>query len=161
MSWNINSVRLRAPIVVDVLNAVQPDVLCLQETKCPDEAFPFKAFHQAGYEHIAINGMKSYNGLAIISKYPIETHVIHHRVAKEDCRHLEAIVNGIEIHNLYIPAGGDEPDPSINEKYKHKLDFVDEMTDWFTQKRSKKSDIVILGDFNIAPMKMTFGAVSN
>ena len=151
MSWNINSVRLRAPIVVDVLNAVQPDVLCLQETKCPDEAFPFKAFHQAGYEHIAINGMKSYNGLAIISKYPIETHVIHHRVAKEDCRHLEAIVNGIEIHNLYIPAGGDEPDPSINKKYKHKLDFVDEMTDWFTQKRSKKSDIVILGDFNIAP----------
>ena len=64
---------------------------------------------------------------------------------------MEVHANGIEIHNLYIPAGGDEPDPETNEKYKHKLDFVDEMTTWFSQNRSKKQKIVALGDFNIAP----------
>jgi exodeoxyribonuclease-3 len=151
ISWNINSVRLRAPIVVDVLNETDADVICLQETKCPDEAFPFKIFEQAGYEHIAINGMKSYNGLAIISKHPIEETEIYNRVDKADCRHLSATINGIEIHNLYIPAGGDEPNPDINEKYKHKLNFVDEMTDWFSDNRSKNDKIVALGDFNIAP----------
>lgn len=151
ISWNINSVRLRAPIVVDVMNETGADVICLQETKCPDEAFPFKIFEKAGYDHIAINGMKSYNGLAIISKHPIEQSQIYNRVGKEDCRHLSATINGIEIHNLYIPAGGDEPDPEINEKYKHKLDFVDEMTDWFTNERSSTDKMVVLGDFNIAP----------
>jgi exodeoxyribonuclease-3 len=129
----------------------QPDIICLQETKCPDEAFPYKIFNKAGYNHIHVNGMKSYNGLAVISKKPIETHYIHHRVGKEDCRHMEVLVNGIEIHNLYIPAGGDEPDVSINKKYKHKLDFVDEMTRWFSQNRNKSEKIIALGDFNIAP----------
>ena len=151
MSWNINSVRLRAPIVVRMMEEAAPDVICLQETKCPDEAFPYKVFQKAGYEHIAVNGMKSYNGLAVISKLPLEAHCIYHRVGREDCRHLEVKIGDVEIHNLYIPAGGDEPDPEINDKYKHKLDFVDEMTEWFAQKRSKSDKIVALGDFNIAP----------
>ncbi len=151
MSWNINSVRLRAPIVIQIAQESGADIICLQETKCPDGAFPFKVFEQAGYEHIAINGMKSYNGLAILSKHPIEAQEIYNRVGKEDCRHLSAIINGIEIHNLYIPAGGDEPDPQVNEKYKHKLNFVDEMTNWFGIERSPNDKMVILGDFNIAP----------
>lgn len=151
MSWNINSVRLRAPIVVQMAEEAQPDVICLQETKCPDEAFPFKVFKKAGYEHIHINGMKAYNGQAILSKIPFEAQEIYTRVGREDCRHISATVNGIEIHNLYIPAGGDEPDPAINDKYKHKLDFVEEMTAWFSENRSKNDRIVALGDFNIAP----------
>jgi len=151
ISWNINSVRLRAPIVALMAEESGADVICLQETKCPDEAFPFKAFEKIGFDHIHINGMKSYNGQAILSKIPFDKTDIHHRVGREDCRHIEATVNGVEIHNLYIPAGGDEPDPTINDKYKHKLDFVDEMTEFFMKKRSKNDDIVILGDFNIAP----------
>ena len=151
MSWNINSVRLRAPIVVRMAEEAQPDIVCLQETKCPDEAFPFKAFYKAGYEHIHIHGMKSYNGQAVLSKFPFESHEIYHRCGKQDCRHIQVKSGGIEIHNLYIPAGGDEPDITINEKYKHKLDFVDEMTEWFVQKRSKNDSIIALGDFNIAP----------
>ncbi len=151
MSWNINSVRLRAPIVVQMAEESQPDIICLQETKCPDEAFPFKIFEKAGYDHIHIAGMKSYNGQAILSKIPFTEKTIHHRVGREDCRHIAATVRGIEIHNLYIPAGGDEPDPTINDKYKHKLDFVDEMTEWFSNERSAKDNIIALGDFNIAP----------
>jgi exodeoxyribonuclease-3 len=150
-SWNINSVRLRAPIILRLIEEQSPDIICLQETKCPDEAFPFKTFEKAGFTHIAVNGMKSYNGLAILSRYPIESMEIHNRVDKQDCRHLSAIIQGIEIHNLYIPAGGDEPDITINEKYKHKLDFVSEMTTWFMQHKNKNNSIIACGDFNIAP----------
>lgn len=151
MSWNINSVRLRAGTVVRMLEEAQPDILCLQETKCPDEAFPFKVFQKAGYDHIHVNGMKSYNGLAVISRVPLNAHCVYHRVGREDCRHLEVKVGDMEIHNLYIPAGGDEPDPAINDKYAHKLDFVDEMTDWFKINRKPSDKLVVLGDFNIAP----------
>jgi exodeoxyribonuclease-3 len=151
MSWNINSVRLRAPIVVEIAQETTPDIICLQETKCPDESFPFKAFQKAGYDHIHINGMKSYNGQAILSKRPFEATEIYHRVGREDCRHIMARVGGIDIHNLYIPAGGDEPDSQINDKYKHKLDFVDEMTSWFADNYSTNDNVVALGDFNIAP----------
>lgn len=151
MSWNINSVRLRHPIVTRVLAEQSPDILCLQETKCPDEAFPFKVFEKAGYSHIHIHGMKGYNGQAILSRLPFDNTSVHNRVGREDCRHIAVTVNGIEIHNLYIPAGGDEPDPEINDKYKHKLDFVDEMTDWFGAERQKDRPLIALGDFNIAP----------
>lgn len=150
-SWNINSVRLRAPIVLKVMQDLQPDIICLQETKCPNEAFPFKAFKDSGYDYIHINGMKSYNGLAIFSKFPFEAQNIYHRVGREDCRHVHVRVDGIDIHNLYIPAGGDEPDPVINDKYRHKLDFVDEMTSWLPVNHKADDKVVILGDFNIAP----------
>ena len=151
MSWNINSVRLRAPIVMQMALESGADVICLQETKCPDEAFPYKTFHKAGYSHIAVNGMKSYNGLAVLSKLPLDKIDIHHRVGRQDCRHLAVKINDTEIHNLYIPAGGDEPDPIINDKYKHKLDFVDEMTAWFQTELKSSDKIIALGDFNIAP----------
>lgn len=151
MSWNINSVRLRASIVVQIAMESQADVICLQETKCPDESFPFKTFQKAGYDHIAVNGMKSYNGLAVLSKLPLDKIDIHHRVGREDCRHMCVQIGDVQIHNLYIPAGGDEPDPIINDKYKHKLDFVDEMTSWFQNELKSSNKIIALGDFNIAP----------
>ena len=71
-TWNINSVRLRAPIVLDFLKSHDPDILCLQETKTPDEHFPFKAFKDTPYQHIHIHGMKGYNGVAILSKFPLD-----------------------------------------------------------------------------------------
>ncbi len=151
VTWNINSVRLRAPIVLDVMAQWKPDVVCLQETKTPDEFFPHEAFENAGYKYRHVQGMKSYNGVCILSKKPFIKTDIHHRCGKEDCRHIGVSFDEFDLHNLYIPAGGDEPDPKINEKFKHKLGFVDEMTDWFAQKYTSKKPVVAVGDFNIAP----------
>lgn len=153
LTWNINSVRLRAPIVVDVMRRLKPDVVCLQETKTPDEFFPREAFEVEGYKHIHIHGMKSYNGVAILSKKPFDSFDIHHRCQKEDCRHIAVNIGGVLLHNLYIPAGGDEPDPVINIKYKHKLAFVDEMSGWFKKNFKSTDPMVALGDFNIAPLE--------
>jgi len=151
VTWNINSVRLRAPLVVKLMREESPDVICLQETKTPDEFFPSEVFEAEGYSHLHFQGMKSYNGVCILSKHPFKTKDIHHRVGKEDCRHIAASVKDFEVHNLYIPAGGDEPDVTINEKFKHKLDFIDEMTAWFSKTYTAKDKLVVLGDFNIAP----------
>lgn len=153
VTWNINSVRLRLPIVLKLLKMWDPDILCLQETKCPDEHFPLDELKAAGYPHIHIHGMKSYNGVAIISKLPFTDTYIHHRVGREDCRHVAAQFDGFEVHNLYIPAGGDEPDVNVNEKFAHKLDFVDEMARWFKDNYTEKDKLVAVGDFNIAPFE--------
>lgn len=155
-TWNINSVRLRAPLIEKFAQQETPDVICLQETKCPDEHFPHDTFTALGYTHIHIHGMKSYNGQAILSKIPFEATEIHHRVGREDCRHIMArlpVGGGIDLHNLYIPAGGDEPDPVINDKFKHKLDFVEEMTLWFKTHYKPANQVVAVGDFNIAPQE--------
>ena len=73
-TWNINSVRLRIDIVAKFLKSARPDVLCLQETKCIDDAFPLKRFKRLGYEHVALNGQKGYHGVAIVSKLPFDEH---------------------------------------------------------------------------------------
>ena len=151
ITWNINSVRLRVNLLLKVMKKMQPDIVCLQETKTPDEFFPHDAIHEAGYIHKHIHGMKSYNGVAILSKIPFHGTTIHHRCGKEDCRHIAAQFKDFELHNLYIPAGGDIPDPKVNEKYKHKLNFVDEMTKWFGENYNNKSKVIAVGDFNIAP----------
>ncbi|MEM6811101.1 MAG: exodeoxyribonuclease III [Pseudomonadota bacterium] len=151
-TWNINSVRLRAPIVVQLMREHAPDIICLQETKVPDELFPYEPFEKEGYQHIHINGMKSYNGVCIFSKHPFEKKDIYSRVKKDDCRHISVTLGGkIEIHNLYIPAGGDEPNPKINEKFDHKLKFVKEMAKWFSDNYTARKKLVVVGDFNIAP----------
>ncbi len=158
-TWNINSVRLRAPLVQKFATEHSPDIICLQETKTPDEHFPFEAMKDAGYEHIHINGMKGYNGVAVLSRVPFAAKAVHHRVGKEDCRHIAVSVQTkqhkkpVDIHCLYIPAGGDEPDRMINEKFGHKLDFVDEMTGWFKENYSNDDPLVAVGDFNIAPLE--------
>ncbi len=151
LTWNINSVRLRANLLLKVMKQMNPDIVCLQETKTPDEFFPHDAIHNAGYIHRHIHGMKSYNGVAILSKIPFIGTTIHHRCGKEDCRHIAASFKDFEVHNLYIPAGGDIPDPKVNEKYKHKLNFVDEITKWFGDHHTKKDKLIAVGDFNIAP----------
>ena len=155
-TWNINSVRLRMPLVADFLNAHAPDVLCLQETKCPDELFPFKAFRAIGYEHIAVSGQKGYHGVATVSRRPLEIVEKRRFCDIDDCRHIatSSEVGGkrLVVHNFYVPAGGDEPDPEINPKFRHKLDFVQEMraitADWPDADAS-----VLVGDLNIAPLE--------
>ncbi|MEZ5814551.1 MAG: exodeoxyribonuclease III [Alphaproteobacteria bacterium] len=156
-TWNINSVRLRMPLVKKLTEEAAPDILCLQETKCPDEHFPVEDLRAMGYAHQHFHGMKSYNGVAILSRHPFDSKDIHHRVGREDCRHIAATVShefgGFELHNLYIPAGGDEPDPALNDKYAHKLDFVDEMARWFKDRYTPDQKLVAVGDFNIAPQE--------
>ncbi len=159
LTYNINSVRLRSPRLASIVEKMQPDIVCLQETKVEDSKFPYDAIRDMGFEHIHIHGMKSYNGVAILSKSPFTSSEIYHRVDKEDCRHISIHIKSdkfkkdIEIHNLYIPAGGDEPDININKKFKHKLEFVDEINNWFSENYSPSDPLVVLGDFNIAPME--------
>jgi len=153
-TWNINSVRLRQPMVLDFLEKHQPDVLCLQEIKCQNDQFPAKGFTEAGYEHHAVNGQKSYHGVAIVSRIPLLEHDAKEFCEMGDARHISAVVDApfgaTRIHNFYIPAGGDEADPEVNPKFKHKLGFLNEMQDWFDTTEFDNGQI-ILGDFNIAP----------
>lgn len=159
LTWNINSVRLRMPLVRKIIKACAPDIICLQETKTPDDLFPLADVVKAGYPHTHIHGMKSYNGVAVMSRVPFTTTEIYHRVGREDCRHIAVNVpsrhykDPVAIHCLYIPAGGDEPDVTINDKFDHKLKFVDEMGRWFAANHNAETPLVALGDFNIAPLE--------
>jgi len=155
-TWNINSVRLRLPLVEKLLVELRPDVLCLQETKCPDELFPFEPLIALGYPHIAVHGQKGYHGVATISRYPIEIDEKRRFFGVEDSRHLSVKLKlagrTILIHNFYVPAGGDEPDPEINPKFKHKLGFIDEMRA-IRAGYDGESASILVGDLNIAPME--------
>ena len=153
-TWNINSVRLRIKLVLRFLRQVEPDVLCLQETKTVDEHFPRAAFEKAGYPHMLVHGMKGYNGVAIVSRQPLETARTHNWCAREDCRHgMVVLPGGIELHNLYIPAGGDVPDPKLNPKFAHKLQFLDEVAGWFASALPKAERAILVGDLNVAPLE--------
>jgi exodeoxyribonuclease III len=147
-TWNINSVRLRLSLIAQFVAQEQPDVLCLQETKCQDKEFPLKEIKALGFDHVGFKGQKSYNGVAIFSKTPLENVFSHAMAGKEDCRHICATTCGIELHNFYVPAGGDEPDTAVNDKFAHKLDFLAHMRKLAGAPQSK---IIWLGDFNIAP----------
>ncbi len=154
LTWNINSVRLRIDHVRRLVAELQPDVICLQETKTQDEFFPREAIEALGYTHIHIHGMKSYNGVAILSRVPLANARVEHWCEREDCRHAIAeLPGGVEIHNIYIPAGGDIPDPDANPKFAHKLRFLDELTRWFSGQRGKAKPMVLVGDLNIAPLE--------
>ena len=150
-SWNINSVRLRIDSLLAALAKYNLDVICLQETKTLDEFFPEDAIKQTGYPHIAYVGQKSYNGVAIISKLPIKKITNYQMVGRDDKRHISVeLSNNLTIHNFYIPAGGDIPDRDLNDKFGHKLDFLDEIKTIFS---NEQKQTIILGDFNIAPLE--------
>jgi exodeoxyribonuclease-3 len=155
-TWNINSVRLRIGLVADFLRAHAPDVLCLQEIKCPQDRFPFALFRKAGYEHIAVNGQKGYHGVAIVAKRPFRDHSSRGFCGKDDARHICVTVDdgeaGIRLHNFYVPAGGDEPDPAVNPKFAHKLAFLAEMEGWLHGDETDRPAI-LLGDLNVAPLE--------
>ncbi len=153
-TWNINSVRLRINLVRRFLRKAAPDVLCLQETKSPDEHFPREAFEELGYGHMLIHGMKGYNGVATLSRLPISGTRTRSWCAREDCRHIVTeLPGGIELHNLYIPAGGDIPDPEANPKFAHKLQFLDEVTAWFAAESPRDKKAILVGDLNVAPLE--------
>lgn len=153
VSWNVNSVRIRLDLLKILVEKYQPDVVCLQEVKAKEQDFPFEAIKSLGLEYIALYGMAGYNGVAILSKHPLDK--IEHQdwVAKHDARHIRATVKGIEVNNIYIPAGGDIPDPIENLSFAHKLCFMDDMSEYYEQHKSELcgQKILFCGDFNVAP----------
>ena len=149
-TWNINSVRLRAELVVDLLKAEAPDVLCLQECKSPVDKIPVELFEAQGYGHMVARGQKGYNGVAILSKLPIEDAGSLDLASLGHARHVAArMENGVVIHNHYVPAGGDIPDREKNEKFDQKLRYLTEMTEMFAAEKPTRS--ILVGDLNIAP----------
>jgi exodeoxyribonuclease III len=153
-TWNINSVRLRLDLVRRFIAEAQPDVLCLQETKSPDEHFPVDALRELGYAHQLVHGMKGYNGVAILSRVPFAQSSTQNWCGRKDCRHaIATLPGGVELHNLYVPAGGDIPDPEENRKFAHKLDFLDAVTDWFARDRHQSDAMIVVGDLNVAPLE--------
>jgi exodeoxyribonuclease-3 len=149
-TWNINSVRLREGLVLDLLRTEAPDVLCLQEAKSPVEKIPTENFAALGYTYMIARGQKGYNGVVILSRQPMTDAGHRDFCAMGDARHVAGqLENGVTVHNFYVPAGGDEPDVEANPKFAHKLNFLNEMRDWFAQSVPEKS--VLVGDLNIAP----------
>ncbi len=152
ISWNINSLRLRLPLLQKVIDAQNPDVICLQETKVQDDDFPILAVRNLGYEFVEFSGEKSYNGVAIISKLPLTNVKKYNILDFGHKRHISATLpNGTILHNFYVPAGGDIPDVMLNDKFDFKLKFVDWMSEYFANNYTEDHKIIILGDMNIAP----------
>jgi len=156
-TWNINSVRLRADLVARFLAGWRPDVLCLQEIKCANGNFPARPFTDNGYPHIVVNGQPGYHGVAIVSRLPLKATDRIGFCGRGDARHASAVLDiptPVAIHSLYVPAGGDEPDPDTNDKFAHKLAFLDEMHRWMdTLAASPHPPAIVTGDFNIAPLE--------
>ena len=156
VTWNINSLRLRLGLLERLITALDPDVICLQETKVPDELFPDGAPAQLGYPYVARRGMKSYNGVAILSRLKLEPAEGPDWCLRGDCRHLRVTVKArggdVDLHDFYVPAGGDVPDPVANPKFAHKLEFVSEATNWFAARGVGKRTVLV-GDLNIAPLE--------
>jgi exodeoxyribonuclease-3 len=149
-TWNINSVRHRETAVLRFLREASPDILCLQETKTPTETFPLEGLRALGYGHVVVRGEKAYNGVAILARVPLEDAGFRDFCARGDTRHVAArLPSGTVVHNVYIPAGGDVPDPALNPKFAHKLDFLAELRAWFAETPPERA--ILVGDLNVAP----------
>lgn len=152
ITWNINSVRRRIDQLARLVEMTQPDVVCLQETKVDDPLFPREAVAEMGLVHQAIHGQKAYNGVAILSAVPFEDSGTRSWCGKDDRRHIWVTLPGVgELHNFYIPAGGDVPDPAENPKFAHKLSMLDDLADWSAG--LTPAPRIAVGDFNVAPLE--------
>ena len=126
--------------------------MCLQETKTQDDFFPSKDFLKVGMKYQYYRGEKSYNGVAILSNTRFTDMSYIDYCLKGDTRHISVIFkNDIQLHNFYVPAGGDEPDITINPKFEHKISFLDEMRSYFL--KDKEINKILVGDLNIAPLE--------
>ena len=159
-TWNINSVRFRINLVAKFIKAMRPDVICLQETKCPDANFPLRRFKRFGYEHAALNGQKGYHGVAILSRLPFDEIKPKDYCGKTDCRHIAVTLgekaglrDPVTLHNYYVPAGGDIPDAAVNPKFAHKLAFLDELRSCANLRPKAGEQAIIVGDLNVAPLE--------
>ncbi|MDR3443269.1 MAG: exodeoxyribonuclease III [Legionella sp.] len=146
-SWNVNSLKVRLDQVIEWMESSQIDVLALQETKLIDENFPAQAFLEKGF-HLVFSGQKTYNGVAVISRYPI-TDVLTDIPDLDDPqrRILAVTIAGIRLIDLYVPNGAD----LTSDKYQYKLNWLQKVTAFIQQQMSVYSKVAVVGDFNIAP----------
>ena len=146
-TWNVNSMKVRLPHVIEWLSTSSPDVLVLQEIKQVSDVFPADALTEAGYRSIA-NGQKTYNGVAIVSKTEAsEPDTELPGLDDPQRRVLAATVDGVRVVNLYVPNGSEVG----SEKYRYKLGWLEALRDYLAQTLDRYDDVVVLGDFNIAP----------
>lgn len=154
VSWNINSLRLRMPLLQELVNEQNPDIICLQETKVEDSSFPLWDLKKLGFDFVEFAGEKSYNGVAILAKTKLHNVETIDVLDSGHKRHIAVrLENGVILHNFYVPAGGDIPDPELNPKFGFKLKFVDWMNDYFAQNYNQNEPLIMLGDINIAPLE--------
>jgi exodeoxyribonuclease III len=152
-TWNVNSVRPRLAGLERLVRALDPDVLCLQETKVRNDVFPVAELEALGFAHHVLHGQAGYHGVAVFAKLPFDDAQTVAWCGKDDCRHLRLQLPGnIELHNLYVPAGGRIPDPEMDAKFAHKLAFLAALTEWFQTRFDPERRAVLLGDLNIAPL---------
>lgn len=157
-TWNINSVRIRLHLLQRLASEESPDIVCLQEIKVENGLFPHEAVAALGYKHACVHGQKGYHGVAILSRVPLSDVFSLGLLDAGQSRHIAArLEDGTEIHNVYIPAGGDIPDRELNPYYGFKLDYVSALNEWFTRERSAQvkqgKRLILTGDFNIAPQE--------
>lgn len=148
-AWNVNSLKVRLPHVLDWLSANQPDALCLQETKTEDKGFPFAELEAAGYQGLH-NGQKTYNGVAILTKVGATVSGVQRDIPDFDDpqkRILAATVNGVRLVCAYFPNGSEVG----SEKYEYKLRWLRALTGWLKEELSAHPQLALLGDYNIAP----------
>ena len=151
VTWNINSVRKRIAHVRRLIRQTSPDIICFQETKVTDNLFPSDLFTELGYSGIYVSGQKAYNGVAIVSRSPLKNIETKKWGNSSDKRYIRATLShDIDLHNFYIPAGGDDPDPQSNPKFGEKLRFYSEMAEWF-RSLAIGNKRVLVGDLNVAP----------
>ncbi len=147
-TFNVNSINARLPRVTEWLASAQPDIVCLQELKCVDEKFPAEPIEDLGY-NIAVHGQKTYNGVAILSKRPIEDVMVGlpGDEADEQARYLEATIDGVRVGGLYLPNGNPAPGP----KFDYKLGWMDRLIDRARQMLADDETFVLAGDYNVCP----------
>ena len=149
-TWNVNSVRVRLAHIARFSQEYAPDVLCLQETKARDADFPSAALAEMGYSEQIFSGIPGYNGVAVLAKIPMSD-ANRPRLGRNDARHLSIEIPqyDLRLDNVYVPAGGNIPDPELNDKFAYKLDFMAQLTENMAAERPKRA--ILLGDINIAP----------
>jgi exodeoxyribonuclease-3 len=150
-TWNVNSVNARLETVLRWFEEAKPDVACLQEIKCVDEKFPAEAFERLGY-NVAVHGQKSYNGVAILSKAPLEdvTRGLPGDETDEQARYLEAVVSGpqpVRVASIYLPNGN----PLGTEKYAYKLAWMERLHRHAEQLLALEEPLALVGDYNVIP----------
>jgi exodeoxyribonuclease-3 len=146
-SWNVNSLNVRLPHVLAWTAVARPDILALQETKLPDERFPAKELREAGYESV-FSGQKTYNGVAVLSREAAADPVMDIPGLEDHQRRILAVTVGdLRVVNLYVVNGSEVG----SEKFDYKLHWLDKVTHWLAGELEQHENVVVLGDFNIAP----------
>jgi exodeoxyribonuclease III len=146
-TWNVNSLKVRLPHVLQWLSDNPIDVLCLQETKMTDDKFPVADIEAAGYQ-VAFTGQKTYNGVAILSRFPMSDIIKNNpRFEDESQRIISATIEGVRIVCAYVPNG----QAVGSDKYQYKMRWLDALHDWLADELKAHDQLALLGDYNIAP----------